>query len=643
MPIVKQTELVGELDEFYLENNLSPFAFTSDRVAVLELLASQATISLESANLYLNLQRSETFLAEAQSLSHTGSFGWSVRSGEIYWSAETYNIFEHDRAAKPTLEMVLQRIHPDDRDLVHQTLDRASEARVDFDLEHRLLMPDGSVKHLHVSARVLTISSGNLEFVGAVTDVTAAKQAEEKSRQDEHELRRITDAIPQVIVVLNPDGRTVYVNRVALEYTGLSIEEARAENFLDRVVHPEDIERFRVVRQDGLLKGVPFETEQRALGKDGKYRWFLIRYNPFCDEQGRLVRWYATGTDIEDRKVAELRLQNENVALREEIDGFSMFEEIVGSCEPMRQVLKQVAKVAPSHSTVLILGETGTGKELIARALHRRSNRAARAFVRVNCAAIPQSLIASELFGHEKGAFTGALQRRVGRFESADGGTLFLDEIGDLPMETQIALLRVLQEREFERVGSNHPISVDVRLIAATNRDLPAAVAAGTFRQDLFYRLNVVPIVVPPLRERAADIPLLVEYFVGRYAKAAGKKIRHIGKQTLEQLTAYDWPGNIRELQNVVERAVILSERDTFFVDESWLKRERAESRQPREGLSTLSDREVEMIEAALAECYGRTSGPSGAAAKLGIPRSTLESKIRRFGISKYGLKRQTS
>jgi PAS domain S-box-containing protein len=620
--------------------DLESYAFTSDRVAV---LASQATISLENASLYSDLQRSETFLAEAQSLSHTGSFGWSVRSGEIYWSAETYNIFEHERAAKPTLEMVLQRIHPDDRDLVHQTLDRASEARVDFDLEHRLLMPDGSVKHLHVSARVLTASPGNLEFVGAVTDVTAAKQAEEKSRQDEHELRRITDAIPQVIVVLNPDGRTVYVNRVALEYTGLSIEETRAENFLDRVIHPEDIERFRVVRQNELLKGVPFETEQRALGKDGKYHWFLIRYNPFCDEQGRLVRWYATGTDIEDRKVAEQRLQNENVALREEIDGFSMFEEIVGSCEPMRQVLKQVAKVAPSDSTVLILGETGTGKELIARALHRRSNRAARAFVRVNCAAIPQSLIASELFGHEKGAFTGALQRRAGRFESADGGTLFLDEIGDLPMETQIALLRVLQEREFERVGSNHPISVDVRLIAATNRDLPAAVAAGTFREDLFYRLNVVPIVVPPLRKRAPDIPLLVEYFVGRYAKAAGKKIRHIGKQTLEQLTAYDWPGNIRELQNVVERAVILSETDTFFVDESWLKRESAEPRQPREGLSTLSDREVEMIEAALADCHGRISGSSGAAAKLGIPRQTLESKIRRLGINKFGLKRQAA
>jgi PAS domain S-box-containing protein len=643
LPIVKQTKLVGELDELYLENNLTPCAFTSDRVAVLELLASQAAISLENAGLYSDLQRSEAFLAEGQSLSHTGSFGWSVANGELYWSAETYNIFEHDRAVKPTLEMVLRRTYPDDRDLVQQTLDRASEARADFELEHRLLMPDGSVKHLHVSARVLTTSSGNLEFVGAVTDVTAAKQAEEKSRQDAHELRRITDAIPQVIVVLDPDGRVIYVNRVALEYTGLSIEEVRAESSCDRIIHPEDIERFKEVRQNALLNGAPFEGEQRVLGKDGKYRWFLIRYNPFRDEQGRLVRWYATGTDIEDRKVAEQRLQNENVALREEIDRFSMFEEIVGSCEPMRQVLKQVAKVAPSDATVLILGETGTGKELIAHACHRRSNRAARAFIRVNCAAIPQSLIASELFGHEKGAFTGALQRRVGRFESADGGTLFLDEIGDLPMETQIALLRVLQEREFERVGSNHPISVNVRLIAATNRDLPAAVAAGTFRQDLFYRLNVVPIAVPTLRERAEDIPLLVEYFVGRYAKAAGKTIRHISKQTLEQLTAYDWPGNIRELQNVVERAVILSETDTFFVDESWLKLEPAESRQSRDGLSKLSDREVEMIEAALAECHGRTSGPSGAAAKLGIPRQTLESKIRRLGINKYSLKPQSS
>jgi formate hydrogenlyase transcriptional activator len=302
----------------------------------------------------------------------------------------------------------------------------------------------------------------------------------------------------------------------------------------------------------------------------------------------------------------------------------------------MSQVLKQVEKVAPSESTVLILGETGTGKELIARALHRRSKRATRAFVRVNCAAIPESLVASELFGHEKGAFTGALQRRVGRFEAADGGTLFLDEVGELPMDTQIALLRVLQEREFERVGSNRPISIDVRVIAATNRDLAAAVASGTFRQDLFYRLNVFPIAVPPLRERPEDIPVLLEYFVARFAKSSGKSIRHIGKDTLRMMREYGWPGNIRELQNVVERAVILTETDTFFVDENWLKATPKESARPKEGLSVLADRELEMIEAALAESHGRISGPSGAAAKLGIPRQTLETKIRRLGIDRY-------
>ena len=377
----------------------------------------------------------------------------------------------------------------------------------------------------------------------------------------------------------------------------------------------------------------------RILHKNGEYRWYLSQYNPLRDEHGQVSRWYVTGTDIDDQKKTEERLRNENLVLREEIDRTSMFEEIVGSSKPMSQVLKQVEKVAPSDSTVLILGETGTGKELVARALHRRSKRAARAFIRVNCAAIPESLVASELFGHEKGAFTGALQQRVGRFEAADGGTLFLDEVGDLPIDTQIALLRVLQEREFERVGSNRPIPIDVRVIAATNRDLAAAVAAGTFRQDLFYRLNVFPIAIPPLRERAEDIPVLLEYFVARFAKSSGKNIRHIGKDTLRMMREYGWPGNIRELQNVVERAVILTETDTFFVDENWLNAASTESARPQEGLLVLADRELEMIEAALAECHGRISGPAGAAAKLGIPRQTLESKIRRNGIDRYGRK----
>ncbi|HXM14458.1 MAG TPA: sigma-54 dependent transcriptional regulator [Candidatus Eremiobacteraceae bacterium] len=317
-----------------------------------------------------------------------------------------------------------------------------------------------------------------------------------------------------------------------------------------------------------------------------------------------------------------------------------MFEDIVGSSEALRKVLRQVTKVAPSDSTVLILGETGTGKELLARAIHKRSKHADRAFIAVNCAAIPPSLIASELFGHEKGAFTGATQRRLGRFESANGGTIFLDEVGDLPPEVQVTLLRVLQEREIERVGGNDPIAVDVRVIAATHRDLDALVAEGKFRKDLLYRLNVVPVEMPPLRERAADIPLLAEYFIDRFGKRAGKKFRTIGKKTLKVLQAYGWPGNVRELQNVIERAVILSDGDNLAVDETWLRRElpAAASRSATLG-GTLVRHEKEMIEAALKESQGRISGPGGAAAKLGLPAKTLDSKIKRLKIHKYRFK----
>ena len=317
-----------------------------------------------------------------------------------------------------------------------------------------------------------------------------------------------------------------------------------------------------------------------------------------------------------------------------------MFEEIVGSSEALRKTLAQVARVAPTESTVLILGETGTGKELIARAIHSRSNRSAGPFIPVNCSASPSSLIASELFGHEKGAFTGASQRHLGRFESADGGTIFLDEVGELSMETQIALLRVLQERQFERVGGSVSISVNVRVLAATNRDLRAAVTAGTFRQDLFYRLNVFPIQAPSLRDRREDIPLLVEYLIERYGKKAGKKIRVITKDTLDLFQAYDWPGNVRELQNVVERAVILCDGETFSVDGAWLQRESPQSTRSTVPLvARLEEREKEAIESALAECEGRISGPSGAATKLGIPRQTLEWKIAKLRIDRYRFK----
>jgi formate hydrogenlyase transcriptional activator len=481
-------------------------------------------------------------------------------------------------------------------------------------------------------------------LIGQITHLATVaiehKHREEKLRQDELELRRITDAIDQRIAVHEPDGKIIYANRVMLEYSGLSLEDVMADDFRARLVHPDDLERSQVERQQGLERGIPFELELRALRKDGQHRWFLIRYNPLRDDEGRIIRWYSTGTDIDDRKRDEERTQKENLALREEIDQSSMFEEIVGSSDVIRNILRQVAKVAPSDSTVLVLGETGTGKELIARAIHKRSKRSSRAFITVNCAAIPASLIASELFGHEKGAFTGAMQRRLGRFELADGGTIFLDEIGDLPTETQIALLRVLQEGEIERVGGSQSISVNVRVLAATNRDLKAAMAAGTFRQDLFYRLNVFPIQIPSLRERIDDIPLLVTYLIERYAKKAGKKIKNIQKETLELFQAYDWPGNIRELQNVIQRAIILCESETFSVDETWLKREKHRLSGSVIPLgATLAEHEKDIIEAALADCGGQVAGPTGAAAKLGLPRQTLESKITALGINKHRFK----
>ena len=314
-----------------------------------------------------------------------------------------------------------------------------------------------------------------------------------------------------------------------------------------------------------------------------------------------------------------------------------MFEEIVGSSPALKTVLSSIVKVAPTDATVLITGETGTGKELIARAIHKGSQRSGQAFITVNCAAIPSSLIASELFGHERGAFTGALQRRQGRFELAHSGTIFLDEIGELPPETQVALLRVLQERQFERVGGSRAIPTDVRIIAATNTDLSAAIASGAFRADLFYRLNVFPIDVPPLRQRKEDIPMLVEYFVKRYADKAMKQINKIDKNTLELCQFYSWPGNIRELQNIIERSVILCTGDTFWIDEAWLSSQNAPRLESSGPLTQLVENyEKKLIEEALAQSNGKVSGPNGAAAKLGIPRTTLDLKIKQLGIEKH-------
>jgi formate hydrogenlyase transcriptional activator len=533
-------------------------------------------------------------------------------------------------------------VHPEDLPRVVAKGQELLASGQPGEVEARIRRHDGVFRWFLMRVEPLRDETGKIvRWYGVQTDIDDLKQIEEKLREEDRELRRITDAIPQTIVVLDTSGVPIYANKAMLDYTGLSAEDVLTSGFRERFSHPDGLEKLKEQRTAGLSRGLPFELEHRARRKDGQYRWSLVRFNPFRDEMGKVVRWYATGTDIDDRVKAEERTRNENQALREQIDRDSMFEDIVGSSEVLRRVLRQVTKVALSDSTVLILGETGTGKELIARAIHKRSKRASRAFIGVNCAAIPPSLIASELFGHEKGAFTGATQRRLGRFESASGGTLFLDEVGDLPLDIQIALLRVLQEREIQRVGGNTAISVDVRVLAATHRDLDVLVAEGKFREDLLYRLNVVPIAVPSLRERADDLPLLVEYFITRFGKKAGKTFRAIDDKTLKLFQGYAWPGNVRELQNVIERAVILSDGDSCSVDETWLKLSTSRGvADPAFALNDILDKqEKEMIEAALAESHGRISGRAGAASKLGIPTRTLDSKIKRLGINKYQFK----
>jgi PAS domain S-box-containing protein len=601
------------------------------------------------------LRRSEEYLAESQRLTKTGSWAYNPAAEKvIYWSDEMLRIFGLDPQSNlPDREEFLRLVHPEDRDRFNERIEKSRREKSDFVQDYRVVLTDGTVKHIHGIGHPVLDETGNIiQYVGTDVDVTEHKRDEEKLRHTEADLLEAQRISQTGSWKLDVSSGTVTVSPQIFRIFGVKPDEDRStiEFWLSRN-HLEDQKRIQELFERSMIQKTDYDAGYRIVLPDGAIKHLHAVGHPVLNESGDLVEFVGTAIDVTEQAQARIelekafeeikrlkdRLHDENLALREQIDQAFMFEEIVGASPALQTVLSSIVKVAPTDSTVLITGETGTGKELIARAIHKHSHRSGQAFISVNCASIPSSLIASELFGHEKGAFTGAVQRRQGRFELAHSGTIFLDEVGDLPAETQITLLRVLQERQFERVGGSRIISTDVRIIAATNRDLMAAITAGTFRADLFYRLNVFPIEVPPLRKRKEDIPMLVEYFVKRYAEKAGKQIRKIDRTTLELCQSYPWPGNIRELQNIVERSVILTSSDTFWIEGAWLaSQEPARQELPGPLPDTLQNQEREIIETALAECKGKVAGPQGAAVKLGIPRSTLDSKIKQLKIKKH-------
>jgi PAS domain S-box-containing protein len=487
-----------------------------------------------------------------------------------------------------------------------------------------------------------------VKWYGTVTDLDDWKRAQEALRESEEELRQLIEGIPQLIWRASADGSVEYHNQRLLAYHGRPMEEMRGTGFA-KTIHPDDRERAMKARAEGMAASSHFEYEARLLGADGQYRWFLLRGMPLLDRHGAVAKWYGTWTDIENRKQLEQTLQLENAYLQEQVN--RQFTEIVGQSPAVNKVLTQIQMVAPTDSSVLILGESGTGKELVARAIHNTSRRRDQRLVVVNCASIPRELFESEFFGHIKGAFTGALHDRIGRFQLADKGTIFLDEVGEIPFELQSKLLRVLQEGEFERLGEDRPRQVDVRVIAATNRDLNREVETGHFRKDLYYRLCVFPVYLPPLRERREDIGPLAAHLLKITSQRLNCPNVRITDSIVEHLSRYDWPGNIRELQNVIERGVIVTQSGPLrldlvlsdspargrgsvvpFPDSS---RSAAAGQEEEEILSTeeMKGREYANTLAALKKTNWKIYGRGGAAEILGIKPTTLVSRMKRMGI----------
>ncbi len=534
----------------------------------------------------------------------------------------------------------------EDRDLALGEMDAVVSDGKERTLQFRWLAKDGKPRWVESNVVAIRDEGGEVTGLRGVTmDISDRKDAEEALRQSESRFRHMADTAPILIWTADAAMSCTYFNQRCQDLTGRGMQELLGEGWLD-IVHEEDRQRCIDAYTAGYERKEPFVMDYRIRRPDGELRWLYDVGAPRLSSDGELIGYIGSCVDITDRKAAEeaLRaaheevnqlknqLEEENIYLQEEIKLQYNFEEIVGHSDALKYVLFKIEQVAPTDSTVLITGETGTGKELVARAIHSASRRMDRPLVKVNCAALSATLIESELFGHEKGSFTGASARTIGRFELANGATIFLDEIGELPLELQVKLLRVIQEGEFERLGSSKTIKADVRIIAATNRNLQTEVQRGLFREDLWYRLNVFPITVPPLNQRVEDVPVLVEHFVKKFSKKLGREINSVSPATLKAFRNYAWPGNIRELANVIERAVINTQGSVLRMTDHF-------AIAPVEEISiaakTLEEIEREHIIRILGDTGWRIEGPNGGAKILGLNPSTLRTRMTKLGIQK--------